>query len=592
MSLQGQVHGGQQGVVGAAIQLYTVGTGGNGTAATPMLTQTVTTGAGGFFSITKDYTCGDNNTGTAIASSNQVYLVATGGDPGVGTSNPALVMVAALGPCGSLSSASTVYLNEVTTVAAAWALAPFATSATHIAASSTNTTGITNAFLDAALLANSSSGALATLPGNLSVETGKIDALADALAGCINSDGGTACTPLFSAATEGSSVPTDTFTAALNIVKHPGNNVTKVFNAIGTDVPFPTSLDTPPNDWTMSLSITGGGLASPTTLGLDKEGNVWVTNLNGPLSAFGPQGTPLSDTGFAGGIVESYGLTIDTHGDVWVANNTGGDGTGSVLKFAGATSTAGSTGTVLLTSDHTDDVNYPFALAADTNGNVFVDNSQNGSATVLTTSGSIYTTPPPNNTLSGYLGLGFGFTQAIAADANHGFWMSDNERSVFHFDANGVQLSVTNCCLSSLAVATDSTGNVWVASYGNDSVSEVGSDGTLKINQDSTGGITNPHSVSIDGAQNVWLANYYGNTISEIAGNGGTTKAGTALSPTTGVNGTGGFGLDANLDFPFSLAPDSSGNVWVASESNDAVVMFFGLGTPTVTPAQPVPTAP
>jgi hypothetical protein len=336
MTLQGVIHGGQQGVVGASIQLYTVGTGGNGTAAIPMLRQPVLSVTGGGFTIRTDYTCGDNSGGQPITSSNQVYLVATGGNPGVGSNNAALTMVTALGPCSGLSSMNSIFVNEMTTVAAAWALAPFATSALDIGASSSNTTGLTNAFLDADLLVDPATGAVPTLPGNLSVETSKLSALADALASCVNSNGGTACTPLFTAATE-RSVPTDTFTAALNIVKNPGKNVAKVFDAIGTYVPFSTSMTTPPNDWTMSLTVTGGGLNSPTALAIDAEGNVWVTNLNGPLSAFEPQGTPMSNTGFTGGdFAESYGLTIDINGDVWVANNLGGsNGTGSVSKFYG-----------------------------------------------------------------------------------------------------------------------------------------------------------------------------------------------------------------------------------------------------------------
>ncbi len=48
----GSVHGGQQPVSGATIQLYTVGTSGDGSAATPLLTSAVTTNASGGFVLT------------------------------------------------------------------------------------------------------------------------------------------------------------------------------------------------------------------------------------------------------------------------------------------------------------------------------------------------------------------------------------------------------------------------------------------------------------------------------------------------------------------------------------------------------------
>ena len=91
--LRGSVHGGQQPVTGASIQLYAAGTTGYGTSATALLTSPVVTDSSGSFSITGDYTC--------PSSTSQLYLVATGGNPGLaaGTNNAALALMAALGPC-------------------------------------------------------------------------------------------------------------------------------------------------------------------------------------------------------------------------------------------------------------------------------------------------------------------------------------------------------------------------------------------------------------------------------------------------------------------------------------------------------------
>ncbi len=97
LTVNGRVHGGQQAVVGAHIQLYVAGNGGNGSASSPLLNTTVTSGTNGGFSITGDYSC--------PSATSQVYLVATQGNPGLGSggNNPALAMMAPLGACGNLS---------------------------------------------------------------------------------------------------------------------------------------------------------------------------------------------------------------------------------------------------------------------------------------------------------------------------------------------------------------------------------------------------------------------------------------------------------------------------------------------------------
>ena len=604
MSLQGKVHGGQQGVSGSSIQLYTEGAGGNGTAASPMLTEAVSTDANGNFSITAAYTCGENSGGSPVTSSNQVYLVATGGDPGVGTSNPALTMVAALGPCSNLSASTYIVVNEMTTVAAAWALAPFATSALNIAASGTNTIGITNAFLDAGLLVDTTTGAAPTnLPSNLTVETGKVAALADALASCVNSDGSTACSPLFTAATT-TSTPTDTFTAALNIVKNPGQNVAAVYGAIGTFIPFATTLTAAPNDWTMSLTVTGGGLDTPTALGIDSQNNIWVANQDGPLSAFNAQGTPLSSTGYGGGngatIAQVFSLAIDPSDNIWVTNFNGyqGGGSGSINKFYGASS--GQIGVSPQPMGYNDTNCTPQGIAADLSGDIFVANEGCASASIYDTNGNVIAGGIGYNELNGSADPLF-----IAADGiiptggTGGFWLSTGDATtIAHFSAptssypNGDLLSRPACCDLAHGLATDATGNVWVANYLGHSFSEVAPGGSVLINQHTGGGLRHPHALTIDAGQNIWITNLTANSISEIAGNGGTPSPGTPISPTTGVYGNGGYGLDASLIEPYSLGADRSGNVWVSNEGASTLVMFFGLAAPTVTPVRPVPSAP
>ncbi len=596
VAFQGQVLSGTTPVTDATIQLYAAGSTGNMSAATPMLTQSVITDGLGMFQLTGEYTCGQSSTGQTIPATAQLYLVATGG-----SNNPALTMVTAIGPCTNLTSTSFNTLNEITTAAAAWALAPFASSTTTIGATATNTLGLTNAFLDAALLANPATGSAATLPANLTIENAKLSALADALNTCTTGTG-TGCASLFAAATPPSgSAPTDTFTAALNITHNPGQNVAAVFNTLAGTPPFPTTLTAAPNDWTMSLTVTGGGLYIPTALGIDTLNNIWVADETGPLSAFSAQGTPLSSTGF--GIVNGssvisdvYGLAIDTNNNIWVTNEQGYGGVsyGSITEFYGVNNPA-TLGTTPNAGGYTSGVYYPVSIATDTNGNIDVLNTDISSVTVYNQSGNVVTPFLGENA-----GLAAG-QNAIALDAAHGFWISTNNQQVAHFNSTGTLLATANCCTESLGIATDAAGDLWIADYGTaigyrggaaEAVTDSNGNTSVPVSNLVTGGLEHPVAVAVDAAQNVWFANYLNNSVTELAGVNSTLPVATAISPSSSSTSNGGYGLDAHLGGPYSLIPDRSGNLWVTNESLYTLTMFFGLAAPTVTPLQPVPTAP
>ncbi len=606
LTVNGRVHGGQQAVVGAQIQLYVTGNAGNGSASSPLLNTAVTSGTNGAFSITGDYSC--------PSPTAQVYLVATQGNPGLGSggNNPALAMMAPLGSCGNLTPTQFIWINEVTTVAAAWALAPFSQDITHIGASATNSRGLANAFLNAQLIANTATGTTATLPSNLTTEPGKIYALADAMASCINSDGTTGCSPLFTAATpSGGSAPTNTWDAVVNIVKNPANNVGGVFSAIGPQPPFATTLTKAPHDWTLSLTVTGCGMMvggtvacntvpdeSPEALAVDSQGNIWVGDHSGVVSAFSPQGTALSSTGFGSANAgEAYGLAIDGNDNVWLtlAEYASHSGTkGSIEQLAGVSS-GGALGTPTIFTDNS--LNYPYAVAADTNGTIFIANYYvTGSATNL-----VAFHPGANTFTAISTGGGLGFPVALAPDTAHGVWITGGSgtMSVVHVDASGNILFSTNCCGETDGVALDSAGMVWLAdtqSSGTDgdssgAVSVFAGDGTVTHDFLTAGGITVPSHIAIDAAQNVWVSNLHTNvtgateSITELAGSN-SSSPGAAISPSTG------YGLDAHLLLPYALAVDPSGNIWVSNTGGESLVMFFGIAAPTKTPMPATPQAP
>jgi streptogramin lyase len=576
VALQGQVRGGQQPVNGASIHLYAAGSAGVGAGAIDLLAPNiVNTDASGDFNITGDYVCPTATT--------QVYLVARGGNPGLvsGENNSALAMMAALGNCGGLTNSTNIVVNEATTVASAWALSQFMSAGAIVGSTSTNTTGLNNAFAVANNLVDTSTGLApgSALPNFAVTESTKLYTLADVLAPCVNSNGGAACTPLFAAATTSQGVPTNTLDAALNIVRNPAANVSAVFNAGAPQGPFQPVLSTKPNDWTISITYGGctpacGGLNLPGSLAIDSGGNVVVANyFGGVISKFSPAGVPASATGFPGlGLSQSYGITIDGSDNAWVTNEQ--SVTAANNHHSGSISEFSSAGVELSGYGFTGGgVYYPLAAAADSTGVIWVADYGSSAATLLADDGSA---------ISGSGGYGAStlpFTTAVAIDASHNAWFAVQAGAVRVTPAGAV--SSYSCCTEPAGIAIDLAGNVWVADYSASAVVELSRTGSVAHRVTVLGGNAGPQGVAIDGAGNVWVSNYRGNALVELAG-----STATILSPSQG------YGLGAPLNEPFGLAVDASGNLWLSNAGGNTLTQIVGLASPIKTPLLGPPVQP
>lgn len=256
----GTVFGGQQPVVGAAIQMYAVGTGGDGSAATPMLTSTVTSGAGGQFTITGLYSC---------TGASQVYIVATGGNPGLSGANPQIALMAALGPCSSLTPSTFISINELTTVAAVSALAPFMSSATNVGSGTNDAAALASAFALANEFVSTTAGAApgTGIPAGYTDPVAELNTLADVVAACVNSTGGVAgdgslCGQLFTLTTVSpNAAPTNTIAALLNVAGHPTQNAAALYGLTPPTPPFQPTLTGAPASWQIALIPPSTGLS-------------------------------------------------------------------------------------------------------------------------------------------------------------------------------------------------------------------------------------------------------------------------------------------------------------------------------------------
>jgi hypothetical protein len=258
----GSVRSGNQPVSGSNLQLYAAGINGVGSAAQPLLSNPVQSDSSGEFLIPTNISC--------PSPSSQVFAVASGGNPGLasGTNNPALALMAVLGSCSSLSAATPISIDEVTTVGSVWPLASYMKSPTDVG-SAAGDSGFLSAVSSVPEFINLAQDTSPGTPTATSyfAENSKLYSLADALANCAGSSGGSAgdgspCGLLFSMATSaGGTPPTDTITAAMQIAQNPYNNVTGIFSLVRPNTPFQPTLSAAPADWTLNLTYV---VATPT----------------------------------------------------------------------------------------------------------------------------------------------------------------------------------------------------------------------------------------------------------------------------------------------------------------------------------------
>ena len=593
----GSIHGGQQPVSGAKIQLYAAQATGYGSASVGLLATNPTSASDGTFSFS-GFTC-------PAAPNDQVYLVATGGNSGSGV-NANLSMMTALGACSNITTSTFVQVNEVTTVAAAYALSGFMTDYQHVATSSTNYTGLKNAFATVANLSDYTTGqALAVTPAYSTAPAGtttatfrstvpqaEINTLANIVSACVNTNGvgGSAplCSQLFSATTPTSgTAPTDTIQAALNIAKSPGKNVSTLFGLSTAQAPFAPSLATAPSDWTVAVNYIGGGLGGPATpisqdasssdLAIDAGGNVWISNFrSSKVTELSPVGAPITTStvltpsvitgGFGGGgLSNPNAIAIDNSGNAWMANS---NGTISELTNNGSAIGTGFSGGGLSGTAK--------GIAIDAANNVWVTSSV---VSEFDTNGNAI------STASGFTSSISSPTGAIAVDGQNNVWVVNggNAEVVKLANASGLPLYTSVPSLTSATAygSVDASNQFWVPQGSPNSNIELFNSGSTVPTAFTPGSASNVVSTSIDGLGFVWLVNAGG--ANSIAANvTELSSTGSVISPgSTGYQGTG----TSLITSPRGSGVDLSGNLWISNGINlSTVTEFVGIGAPTITP--------
>ena len=599
-ALSGVVQAGTQPVVGSSVFLYAAGTSGYASASSQIAS--ATTDKNGNFTVPASYTC--------PSPTSQMYLVAIGGKVGTNAANPNLSMMTALGSCNGLGS-SAVVINEVTSVAAAWATSPFAandeltgnSSYLYLGTSSGNLSGLANAFAAVNNLVDTTTGQarFVTPSANAVVPYVKINTLADFLNACTATSGGvegdgSSCGVLFTATNtlqtaqfNGAIAPSDTLQAAFNIAQHPVTNYgyiltfTSLIGLATSSSPFQPILTVLPNDLSISLNYTGGGgLTTASAVGsfaVDASGNLWITDTTGgdviELNAVGAALSP--STGFPAG---GGPIAIDANGNVWISGN-------SVLSE--------------LTNLGTSVLGSPFAgvtgggsdMAFDAQDNLWVGNG--GGVNEFNTLGAEL------SPASGFTNSGISSITAVGVDSSNNVWTGDltivaaNPEPTFSELTNPGGELIVNAAASGETVlpglAADGAGNIWGIVAGADTVCKVppynglgpgffnSVNNCLSDYNGSNSNFLNAKAIALDGARMLWLASLGGETEQGIL-----APNILPISDNSSISGSpNGLTSPSLAAGPLRVAVDGSGNVWVLL-ANNTVTEYVGVATPVVTP--------
>jgi len=250
----------------------------------------------------------------------------------------------------------------------------------------------------------------------------------------------------------------------------------------------------------------------------------------------------------------------------------------------------------------------PTAVAVDSSGNLFIADTQDNLIRRIDASSNVITTFAGNG-ISGYSGDGGAATSAsfsnpttVAIDGAGNLFVADqNNNCIRRIDAithvvttvagngtSGYSGDGGTAAASNLnwpvGVAIDSSGNLYIADSGNNCIRKVDAatqiittvagNGTEGYTGDgepaTTATLSYPSAVTVDGTGNLYIVDHGNNSIRRVDASTLviTTVAGNG---TMGNSGDSGLAVNAYLTWPWGVAVDSNGNLYIADTGNSCI---------------------
>jgi len=291
------------------------------------------------------------------------------------------------------------------------------------------------------------------------------------------------------------------------------------------------------------------------------------------------------------------GVMVDNSGDLLIGD-AGNDevrkvavGTTLVTAFAGGYLGNGGHGTLASLND-------PENIAFDKSGNLYIVEANGDRIRKLSTTGVISLFAGTG--ISGYSGDGgkataaqLWFPYGVAADNAGNVYIADSGNNVIRkVSTAGVMTTFAKDSRFVLlaGLATDSEGNVYAADFGACVVWHITSTGTVSIfagelnacgyNSDgiaaSLAKLNNPYAVAVDSKNSLFIGDSANNRVRKVSAGIISTFAGKG---TCGFSGDGGPAKSAQVCYPTGVAVDASFNVYIGDDGNFRVRKVNSTGT-------------
>jgi sugar lactone lactonase YvrE len=379
---------------------------------------------------------------------------------------------------------------------------------------------------------------------------------------------------------------------------------------------------------------TSAGIGVVTSLFVDGSGNLFIGESQGlPSSEYvrevvaatgiirtvagtGPAG--FSGDGGPATSAEFNGISsifVDTSGNLFIADSVN-NRVRELVAATGIIRTVAGTGVAGFSGDGgvatSAQLNRPGGVVVDSSGNIFIAEPNNNRVREVVAATGIIQTVAGGGLPATFSGDGGPATSAklnapsdVVVDGSGNLFIADSVNSRIRevAAATGIIQTVagngtpyfsgdggvaTGAELASpKGIAADNSGNIFIADVLNDTIREVvaatGIIRTVAGTGSTTGGgdggpatsagLFYPYSVATDGSGNLFIADYGDNCIREVFAATGIiqTVAGQLAVLTKGFGGDGGPATSALLNTPLSVAVDRSGNLFISDSGNNRI---------------------